>query len=403
MSRKSPERLIIFTDYPEPGKVKTHLIPELGEKGAVNLHRRMVEHVLARALELKKNRGMEIEIRFDGADESVMRKWLGEQYLYLPQEQINLGGRMSRACRLALISGNERVVLVGTDYPGLSRDILAEVFDQLKKNDLVLGPGRDGGNYLIGLSMMIPNIFSNVEWGTWNVLQQTLDTAKKMNLNYTLLPELVHVERPGGLQSWSEIREQAITALQGQKISVIVPALNDSDHIYAAVESAARGLHVEIIVVDGGSRDSTRDIAGKSADRVIESPPGRAGQMNLGAWEAAGEYLLFLHAGCSLPVGYDSEVRQLLSRPGVSAGCFSLRVREPGFGNRCREVAANFLSRRLRRPCGQQAIFMTADTFRNIGGFPDRVDRENSGLVKLLRKKGKIITSPLHVRASAPR
>ena len=397
MPRKSHERLIIFTRYPEPGTVKTKLIPELGEQGAADLQRRMTEHVLARAREAQNRRGFEIEVRFEGADEELLRAWLGEHLIYAPQDKIGLGGRMSRACRLAFITGCERVVIIGTDFPGIGPDILIDAFEGLKHRDFILGPAPDGRYYLIGLGFMMPNLFTHVEWGTGKVLEQTLDNAKKYHLSYSLLPTLRDIDRPEDLPIWKKIRDNTSAALEGQKISVIIPAFNNSDHIPAAIESAARGQHVEIIVVDGGSTDATREAARNAGATVLDSSPGKTTQMNLGAEKATGDILLFLQANSTLTTGYDSDVRYLLRQPNVVAGCFTLRIDPAGFGTRFVEQTTNFLSRRLKIIRSEQALFVKTAIFRETGGYPEAAARKESALAQRLRKKGKLVPSSLFV------
>jgi rSAM/selenodomain-associated transferase 1 len=92
-----------------------------------------------------------------------------------------------------------RLVLIGTDCPGLSANLLTRAFDLLAKHDLVLGPALDGGYYLIGLNRPAPALFSDITWGATNVLAVTLDRAASLHLTVAQLEPLSDVDRPEDL------------------------------------------------------------------------------------------------------------------------------------------------------------------------------------------------------------
>ncbi len=187
-------------------------------------------------------------------------------------------------------------------------------------------------------------------------------------------------------------------------ISVIVPSLNEGENILQTLRSAEGKKGVELIVADGGSTDSTVLLAGSSGARVTVSPPGRARQMNAGAATAKGDILLFLHADTILPRGFQDGVLHALSKAGVAAGAFSLRfLGERGFLLRCVECTANWRSRWLQMPFGDQAIFLKRQSFEDIGGFPDIPLMEDLEMVRKLRQKGRIVILPSFVRTSPRR
>jgi len=186
-------------------------------------------------------------------------------------------------------------------------------------------------------------------------------------------------------------------------ISIIIPAINEAHSIAQAIESVSIAADVEVIVVDGGSHDKTPQIARATGARVISSPAGRARQMNTGATAAHGSILLFLHADTSLPVGFQRNVREVLARPEVSAGAFQLHIADPGRSFRCIERFVRFRSTILQFPYGDQAIFLKAETFRQLGGFPDCPIMEDYELVRKLRRIGRIAIAPMPIRTSARR
>ena len=151
MSEKRNERLIIFTRYPEAGKTKTRLIPVLGEQGAADLQRRMTEHLISRIDDLSASRSLTLEIRYEGGNATLMRSWLGDNFIYHPQPPGDIGHRMRIALDKTIRDGVENVIIIGTDIPGISADIIKNALEQLSSHDLVLGPARDGGYYLIGV------------------------------------------------------------------------------------------------------------------------------------------------------------------------------------------------------------------------------------------------------------
>jgi rSAM/selenodomain-associated transferase 2 len=160
---------------------------------------------------------------------------------------------------------------------------------------------------------------------------------------------------------------------------------------------------VEVLVVDGGSNDNTADIAKALGANVLESPAGRAAQMNTGARAARGDILLFLHGDTLLAPGFVEQVRVALSQPGVAAGAFRLVIDGKDFGLRIIEWLANFRSKVLQMPYGDQAIFVRADMFYDLGGFPDLPIMEDFELVRRLKQKGRIKILPLAATTSPRR
>ena len=220
--RRMPEldrRLIVFTRYPEPGKVKTRLIPTLGEVGAARLHRDMTTHTLAWARELSGRDGTSVEVRFEGGSRASMREEFGAAVRYVPQGPGNLGARMARAVDEAVAAGAGSIVIVGTDCPEMTLEIARRAFDGLQLRDLVLGPARDGGYYLIGLRRTLPKLFRNIPWGTAEVLSATLRRANELRASYLLLEELSDVDRPEDLPVW----EQATSGAQVPRVACARP------------------------------------------------------------------------------------------------------------------------------------------------------------------------------------
>lgn len=171
------------------------------------------------------------------------------------------------------------------------------------------------------------------------------------------------------------------------KLSIIIPTLNEGDNIRDTL-NALLGLRArghEVIVVDGGSGDDTLQAASQGADRVLQSLPGRARQMNAGAEIASGDVLLFLHADSCLPDNADQLIDSALTH-GKTWGRFDVKLsgNHPMFG-----VIAFFMNLRSRIAgiaTGDQAIFVRRDCFQTAGGFPPIRLMEDIALCKTLRK-----------------
>ena len=391
-------RLIIFTRYPEPGKTKTRLIPILGPEGAADLHRRMAEHTLIRARNLKNSSAVSLEIRFVGGRADSIKNWLGSDIPCIPQGDGDLGRRLERTFEEAFEAGIKRVVVVGTDCPGLTEDLVRQAFVRLQDSDVVLGPACDGGYYLIGLKRPVADLLQGIPWGTDRVLEKTLTKASDLHLRVSLLAPLEDVDRPGDLPVWERFGQENFPLT-----SIIIPTLNEEENIASCLASTRHAPNVERIVVDGGSQDRTREIALSCAAKVLTAFTGRARQMNAGAESAAGDLLLFLHADTRLPEGFAEAVRNTISQPGVVAGAFEFCLQPTSPGLRFIERAANWRSRYLQLPYGDQAIFMRSGLFREMGGYRDMPIMEDYEFIRRLKKRGRIITAPVPAITSARR
>jgi uncharacterized protein len=199
----NPQQLIVFARYPEPGKVKTRLISAVGAVGAANLQRQMTEHTLLQARQLREIEPVTIDIHVAGGErQSQSIEWLGTDLTYHQQPDGDLGTRMAHAFARAFAAGSERVVLIGTDCPGLTPPLLQMAFDRLHTHDLTIGPALDGGYYLIGLRRAIPGLFVGIEWGSDRVFSQTMAIAEHHNLTVAQLVPLADIDRPEDLPVW---------------------------------------------------------------------------------------------------------------------------------------------------------------------------------------------------------
>jgi len=206
----STELIIVFTRYPEAGRTKTRLIPELGPQGAADLQRQMAEHVLGRLRAGFDVSAPSIEIRYDGGDPDTMQNWLGEDLRYESQGEGDLGNRLERAFREAFDRGVDRAIAIGTDCPALSLEHIRKGFESLSAQPVVFGPTFDGGYYLVGISrarrvQSLAALFSQIDWGSEVVLQQSVARLSTWHIEHALLESLVDVDRPEDLEVWKRI------------------------------------------------------------------------------------------------------------------------------------------------------------------------------------------------------
>lgn len=388
--------IIVFTRYPVPGKTKTRLTPAFGPARAAELQRVLTEKTVGRARKTALRATADIEICFEGATKGRMLRWLGPGLRYSRQDPGNLGARMEGAFLKAFQKGYRRVVLIGTDIPGLKGIHLREAFGALDTHDLVLGPSTDGGYWLVGQKKPAP-LFKNIPWGTGAVLEKTLALVAKNGLRAFQIKALTDVDTYEDLEEcmpgWVD---------PGPYISVIIPSFNEEKKIAAAIRSAL-DAEAEVIVADGGSRDDTVSRAREAGARVIRCPRGRGVQQNFGAATAKGDNLLFLHADTLLPEHYVSHVFDTLMDPGIVLGAFRFRVALNRPCIRIIETFANARSRYFKMPYGDQGLFMRRALFHSLGGFPDTPIGEDLFLVRRFAKMGRIGLAPVHTLTSGRR
>lgn len=187
------------------------------------------------------------------------------------------------------------------------------------------------------------------------------------------------------------------------RLSVVIPALDEAPNLARLLPELRRACPgAEIIVVDGGSRDGTADVArGQAGVQLLEGARGRARQMNAGARQAGGDVLLFLHADTSLPDGAPVAIAAALADPAVVGGRFDVR-----FDSRRRvlRIVAWFMNARSRATSictGDQAIFVRRADFEAVGGYPDVPLMEDIELCRRLKARGRLAALRARVTTSA--
>ena len=185
------------------------------------------------------------------------------------------------------------------------------------------------------------------------------------------------------------------------RVSVVIPALNEGSLIADCVERAWRAKADEVIVVDGSSADTTRQLAEQAGARVMIAAKGRATQQNAGATLATGDILLFVHADCTLGRHCISQIRTTMTSSEFGYGCFRQRIMAKGVKYRALELGNDLRARVLQMPYGDQGIFIRKDLFDEIGGFAEFRLMEDAIIANELRRRTRpaILQGPIQVDA----
>jgi rSAM/selenodomain-associated transferase 1 len=180
--------IIVFVKNPVAGKVKTRLASALGDQAALEIYLGLVS-LMKKNLETV---ALPVYVYYsDFVD--FEDDWPSDNVFKNVQSSGDLGERMADALRHVL-TRHKKAVLVGSDCPGINKQIMEEAFRSLDSNDMVIGPARDGGYYLIGMKRLYEDVFRQMPWSTGRVLQVTLEKCQSNSVTVSLLPELYDID-----------------------------------------------------------------------------------------------------------------------------------------------------------------------------------------------------------------
>ncbi|HVF96002.1 MAG TPA: TIGR04282 family arsenosugar biosynthesis glycosyltransferase [Flavisolibacter sp.] len=181
--------LIIFVRKPERGKVKTRLAASLGDEAALLIYKKLLQHTLEITSPVDADKGV-----FYAGEIEENDMWQSERYFKQQQAGGDLGDRMNAAFETVFRMGYHQVCIIGSDCYQLTPEIIADAFQALEKNDLVIGPAYDGGYYLLGMKQLHSSLFQNKQWSTGSVCADTLLTAAHQKLTVAKLSTLHDVD-----------------------------------------------------------------------------------------------------------------------------------------------------------------------------------------------------------------
>ncbi len=194
--------LIIFVKNLIYGKVKTRLAATIGDSEAVEVYKNLIAHTSSFTEKLPI---VKIVFYSDYIEENDM--W-SETVLKAKQKGSTLGERMSNAFTEVFRMGYSKAVMIGSDCPGLTEEIINEAYKQLDKKDIVIGPAYDGGYYSLAMKVNHQQLFENIQWSTNTVLDATIAICAHLNLSYHLLPVLHDIDEEKDLEHFNQVANE---------------------------------------------------------------------------------------------------------------------------------------------------------------------------------------------------
>ncbi|MFY0650394.1 MAG: TIGR04282 family arsenosugar biosynthesis glycosyltransferase [Cyclobacteriaceae bacterium] len=186
--------LIIFVKNPEKGKVKTRLAKDIGEDKALEVYKRLLQHT----------HDITVNLDFDKRvyySKSVEQNDIWEDAVYdkYVQSGRELGDKMEQAFQSAFKQYASKVCIIGSDCLELSGEIISHAFNQLDYFDYVVGPAKDGGYYLLGMTTHSPQLFQNKTYSTNTVCAEAISEIQQLGGSHYLLPELSDIDHASDL------------------------------------------------------------------------------------------------------------------------------------------------------------------------------------------------------------
>lgn len=190
------EAVIVMTRVPEPGRTKTRMMPFLSAEQCAELHEHLLEDVRRTCSQVSAD----LFVCYTPAKSAErVRATFGPSASYLLQQGSDLGERMHHAVSDVLARGYDSCVLIGADAPELQPSDVEAAFEALGESDIVLGPARDGGYYLIGMRHPHAEVFDVREYGQDGVLEDTMRNASRLSLSCRTLRPLHDLDTPEDL------------------------------------------------------------------------------------------------------------------------------------------------------------------------------------------------------------
>lgn len=186
--------LIVFQKNAVLGKVKTRLAASVGDEKALKIYEWLTAYTHQQVKELRVDKYL---FYSDFIPENSTKDL--EKYQFEVQSGKDLGERMRNAFSKLFTLGYTSVIILGTDCADLKTEYLNKAFMSLSQSEIVLGPAKDGGYYLLGMSRYIPEIFQDIPWSTSKVLEATLDRANALKIEYEFLTVLSDIDN---LKDW---------------------------------------------------------------------------------------------------------------------------------------------------------------------------------------------------------
>jgi len=194
--------IIVFTRFPIEGKVKTRLAKNMGNKFAVSLFRVCAEHTFKELLKVRET-GLELFLFCSEENEiEQVKQWTGNNFNCYSQQGSDLGLKMQNAFEVVFKKGYKKVIIIGTDAPDVSMNLVQNAISVLDNYSVVIGPANDGGYFLLGFKSKLIDLFSGIEWSTDSVFDNTIEKLNNSKTNYFMLDGLTDIDTLEDLQYW---------------------------------------------------------------------------------------------------------------------------------------------------------------------------------------------------------
>ncbi len=181
--------LIVFVRNPVLGTVKTRIAKTIGDEAALRLYKKLLQHTQETIKDLPFEKYI-----FYSNEISVEDNWPNEIYKKEQQAAGGLGQKMEAAFAKLFANGHQHVLIIGSDCYDLTAALIEEAFAALQTHDVVIGPAKDGGYYLLGQNKMNAALFSIKEWSTPTVLHETIQVCEQAGLRYMQLDMLSDID-----------------------------------------------------------------------------------------------------------------------------------------------------------------------------------------------------------------
>jgi rSAM/selenodomain-associated transferase 1 len=190
MNKKQDDKLLmVFIKNPVHGKVKTRLASGIGEEAAFKIYNRLLDHTLQITQSFQGDKAI-FYSDFIPVDDA----WKQSNFIQQLQDGNDLGEKMMNAFQTAFNAGYKKVVIIGSDCYELTTGMLEQSFEKLDVSEIVIGPAKDGGYYLLGMKQSHTGLFKQKIWSTGHVYEQTLNDVVNAHLTYSVLPALTDID-----------------------------------------------------------------------------------------------------------------------------------------------------------------------------------------------------------------
>jgi len=395
--------LVVFLRRPAIGVGKQRIAAELGARAACEAANLLLENTLEDAHTWP---GPVVLSPAMAEDAEWASELLPGAHI-IAQDSGNLGTRIQKVEAQIRQQGGHYIIFIGSDSPYLTQEHIRDAFLRLRNSATVFVPANDGGVTLMGSSKPWPDL-ADLPWETPNLgdaLRQccrkaglsisSMETGFDIDTRQDLVDAITLLEndhRPARkkLRDWITASglDTETPVPSNPDVSVIIPVYDDLPALTVLLQRLQYlrpGLK-EVIVVDGKASRDCQQVCGRFAAQYLTLEPNRGAQLNLGAKQAHGDVLWFLHAD-SYPA--KDSVTQIMDHviAGNSSGFFRFRFDgDPHWYKRWLETAIN-LRARFGIPYGDQGLFVEKDTYARLGGHTATPLFEEVALIRNLRRE----------------